>query len=143
MTLYVDASALLRLVLREPGPIVDLQQADTLVSSELLGVESLRTIDRLRVTGALTLDEASVRAASINEWLDAVNLVRLRPAVIARASLPLPWALGTLDALHLATALLWRERRDEPVRVATHDAAFGRAARAYGFQVSGVDPDAL
>lgn len=143
MTLYVDASALLRLVLREPGPVADLRQADTLISSELLGVESLRTIDRLRLTGALTLEEASVRAASVNAWLDAVNLVRLRPTVIARASLPLPLPLGTLDALHLATALLWRERRDEPVSIATHDAAFARAARAYGFQVAGVDPDAV
>lgn len=138
MTTYVDASALLRLILREPGPPVELAHAEALVSSELLGVECLRTIDRLRLAGALTMQEASVRTAAIAEWLDAVDLVRLTPPVIARAGLPLPLALGTLDSLHLATALIWHERNEQDVTIATHDAALAQAARAFGFAVVGV-----
>jgi predicted nucleic acid-binding protein len=46
--------------------------------------------------------------------------------------------LGTLDAIHLATALAWRERADEDLTLATHDRALGAAARASGVPVVGV-----
>jgi prevent-host-death family protein len=47
-------------------------------------------------------------------------------------------ASGTLDAIHLATALLWRERSDADLLMATHDATLGLAARAVGFRVIGL-----
>ncbi len=138
MTGYVDTSALLRLVLREPGALDELRSYDRLVSSELTAVESCRTIDRLRVQGALTSDEAAARVQVVNEWLEGIDLVLLRPSVLNRASEPLPMPLGTLDALHLATALIWRDRMRSPLAVATHDHALGLAARAFGFRVLGV-----
>ena len=138
MTAYVDTSALLRLVLREPGAIEDLRSYDALVSSELIAVESARTIDRLRLQGALTLDEASVRRKAVSEWLEAIDLVLVRPPVLSRASEPLPAPIGTLDAIHLATALIWRERLGELPTLATHDSALGQAARSFGFDVRGV-----
>ena len=54
MTAYIDTSALLRIVLREAGALDDLRSYDGLVSSELIVVESMRTIDRLRWQGSLT-----------------------------------------------------------------------------------------
>ncbi len=138
MTTYVDTSALLRLVLREPGALDDLRSADTLVSSELIMVESARTIDRLRLQGALTPDEAAGRLRIAHEWLEAIDLVRVRLPVLGRASEPLPLPLGTLDALHLATALVWRDRIGPIDALATHDAALGAAARAFGFTVRGI-----
>ena len=51
---------------------------------------------------------------------------------------PLPVALGTLDGIRLATALLWRERAGADLVMATHDAALGLAARAVGFRVIGL-----
>jgi predicted nucleic acid-binding protein len=51
---YLDTSALLRLVLREPGALEVVRSSEALISSELLAVESLRTIDRLRLQGTLT-----------------------------------------------------------------------------------------
>jgi predicted nucleic acid-binding protein len=134
VTAYVDTSALLRLVLREPDA---LRSYDALVSSELIAVESPRTIDRLRVEGALTMDEAAVRQRAVADWIEA-NLVLLRPPVLRRASEPLPAALGTLDAIHLATALIWRERMGSLTTVATHDAALAAAARTFGFDVLGI-----
>jgi len=53
-------------------------------------------------------------------------------------SQPLPVALGTLDAIHLATALLWREQSAARLVMATHDAALGLAARSVGFRVVGL-----
>jgi hypothetical protein len=49
----------------------------------------------------------------------------------------MPMPIGTLDALHLATALIWRDRFGALPEVATHDAALGSAARAFGFAVRG------
>jgi predicted nucleic acid-binding protein len=138
VTAYVDTSALLRLVLREPGALDELRTYDALVSSELIAVESLRTIDRLRVQGGLSVEEAAVRARSVETWLDAVDLVLLRPPILRRAGEPLPTALGTLDAIHLATALVWRERIGVLPMLATHDAALGLAARSFGFDVIGL-----
>ena len=137
MIAYLDTSALLRIVLREGGALDDLRLYDGLVSSELIAVESSRTLDRLRNQGALTMDEAADRIAVVNEWLEAVDLVLLRPPVLSRASEPMPVAVGTLDAIHLATALIWRDRVGSLPQMVTHDAALGAAARAFGFDVRG------
>jgi predicted nucleic acid-binding protein len=135
---YIDTSALLRIVLRETGALEDLRSYDGLVSSELIAVESARTIDRLRLQGSLTTDEAATRFRAVNDWLEAIDLVLLRPPVLSRASEPMPMPLGTLDALHLATALIWRDRMGPLPTMATHDAALGVAAQAFGFDVRGI-----
>lgn len=138
MTAYVDTSALLRLVLREPGALNELRSCEALVASELVAVESVRTIDRLRLQGSLTVEEAADRQRAVSDWLEAIDLVLLRPPVLSRASEPLPTPLGTLDAIHLATALIWRERTGDVLTMATHDAALGLAAKSFGFDVRGV-----
>jgi len=134
---YLDTSALLRIVLREAGALDDLRTYDGLVSSELIAVESARTLDRLRSQGALTMDEAAHRIGVVNEWLEAVDLVLLRPPVLSRASEPMPLPVGTLDAIHLATALIWRDRVGALPQLLTHATALGAAARAFGFDVRG------
>jgi hypothetical protein len=50
----------------------------------------------------------------------------------------MPTELETLDALHLATAVLWRDMSTADLVMATHDAALGLAARAHGFSVVGI-----
>jgi len=45
--------------------------------------------------------------------------------------------IGSLDAIHLASALLVRPELDQ-LSFATHDRELGLAARSVGFQVSGV-----
>ena len=137
MIAYIDTSALLRLVLREPGALDELRSGDRLVSSELIVVESLRTIDRLRLQGALSADEAASRRQHTTEWLEAVDLVLLQQPILARASEPFPTPLGTLDALHLATALVWRDRMRESLTLATHDKDLALAARSFGIDVLG------
>jgi predicted nucleic acid-binding protein len=135
---YLDTSALLRLVLREPGALEELRSCETLVSSELIAVESLRTIDRLRVRGALSTEEAASRRETATEWLEAVDLVMLQRPILARASEPFPTPLGTLDALHLSTALVWQDRMGQGLVMATHDGQLALAARSFGLEVCGV-----
>lgn len=124
-------------MLREPGALDELHSYEALVSSELIAVESLRTIDRLRLQGALTQEEAAERLRVVADWLEAIDLVLLRPPVLNRASEPLPMPLGTLDAIHLATALVWRGQMTALPVIATRDTALGLAARTFGFDVVG------
>ena len=138
MTAYIDTSALLRIVLREAGALDELRSYDGLVSSELIVVESMRTIDRLRLQGSLTAEEAARRLRIVNDWLEAIDLVLIRPPVLSRASEPMPMPLGTLDAMHLATALIWRDRVGPLPAIATHDSLLGTAALAFGFDVLGI-----
>lgn len=138
MIAYLDTCALLRLALGEPGALEQLRSADALVSSELLAVESLRTIDRLRLQGALSLEEAADHRVMVAEWLEAVDLVMLQRPILARTSEPFPTTLGTLDALHLATVLVWRDRMRQELLVATHDRELALAARSFGLEVVGV-----
>lgn len=137
MIAYLDTSALLRLVLREPGALQELLSCEALVSSELIAVESLRTIDRLRLQGVLSAEEAASRRATLSEWLEAVDLVLLQRPVLSRASEPFPTPLGTLDALHLATALVWRDRTHQALVMATHHRDLALAARSFGLEARG------
>ena len=138
MIAYLDTSALLRLVLREPGALGELRSCEALVASELIAIESLRTIDRLRLQGALSMEDAASRRETAMEWLEAVDLVVLQPPILARASEPFPVPLGTLDALHLSTALVWQDRMRQRLVMATHDRDLALAARSFGFDVRGV-----
>jgi predicted nucleic acid-binding protein len=137
VNVYVDTSVMLRIVLREGGALSTLRDFDQFVSSELTVTEGARAIDRLRLQGALTTEEAFARAAAIGQWLESVDLVLLRTPILERAAHPLPTPLGTLDAIHLATALTWRDRTASPLVMATHDGALAIAAGAFGFEVIG------
>ena len=53
---------------------------------------------------------------------------------MARAAEPFPTLVRTLDAIHLASALLAREQIPD-LRFATHDDELGLAARAVGFDL--------
>ena len=77
-------------------------------------------------------------SAALDEWLEAVDLVLVRTPVLTRASDPMPMSPWTLDALHLATALTWRDRMGPLPMMVTHDTALGLAAQAFGFDVRGI-----
>ena len=108
------------------------------VTSGLAEVECLRTMDRLRLIGALTAEESASGREAIYRVMEALEVVELSSAVMRRAAQPMPTPLGTLDAIHLATADLWREGRGKDPIVATHDRALALAARASGFRVLGI-----
>jgi hypothetical protein len=101
-------------------------------------VECPRTIDRLRLQGSLTTEEAADRFSVVKDWLEAVDLVLLQRPILSRALEPFPTPLGTLDALHLATALVWRDRMKQDPLMMTHDRGLALAARAFGMDVLGV-----
>jgi predicted nucleic acid-binding protein len=137
LNVYVDSSVLLRIVLGEPDRLRIWRTITNAVSSELIRLECLRTIDRARIKLGLEDSRIAKYRADILEAVDAFSLVALDSIVLERASEPFPTALGSLDAIHLASALLIRDNL-EGLAFATHDDALGTAARATGFQVHGV-----
>jgi len=94
-------------------------------------------MDRLRLAGSLTTEESALRREAIYRVLEGLDLVELTGAVLHRAAQPMAASLGSLDAIHLATAELWRETRGQEIVFATHDRVLGLGARASGFKVVG------
>lgn len=138
MTVYLDTSTVLRVVLGQPNPLPIWGKWDGACASELLGVEARRALDRLRLEGALDDDQIGAFQATLSRIERAVDAIRLTRLVLGRAALPMATPVKTLDALHLASALLWRERRTTDLVFATHDPQQARAARALGFECVGM-----
>ena len=133
----MDSSVLLRVVLGQAGSLREWRSIDRAVASELVEVESLRTLDRLRLAERLPDEQIASRREAVYRLLESVEIVEPNRSVLQRASQPLPTSLGTLDAIHLATALLWREKTGTDLAMATHDDALATAARASGLRVLG------
>ena len=108
------------------------------VASALVEVECLRTLDRVRLAERPNDADVAARREAVYRLIEAVEIIELTGPVLSRASQPLPTALGTLDALHLVTALLWREQTAADLVMATHDEALATAAKASGLRVIGV-----
>jgi len=137
VTAYTDASILLRVVLRQPDALPEWRQIDHGVASALVMTECLRTLDRLRLRAGLSDAEVATRRATLLALIDSLDVVEIDSVVLDRAAQPMPTELGTLDAIHLATALLWRDRMGTTLTMATHDEALALAARAHGLFVVG------
>jgi predicted nucleic acid-binding protein len=137
MIAYVDSSVLLRVVLGQANALPEWKKINRGVSSVLIGTESLRTIDRLRLRAGLSDVEIALRRSIIFNLIDSLELVEIDSMVLDRAAQPMPTELGTLDAIHLASALLWRDEFGVDPVMATHDAALGLAAQAHGLVVLG------
>jgi uncharacterized protein len=138
MIAYVDASVLLRVVLRQPNTLPEWRQIERGVSSALVTTESLRTLDRLRLWSQLSDSELALRRQTLLALIDSLELIEIDATVLDRAAQPMPTELGTLDAIHLASALLWRESTGEELTMTTHDRALGLGAQAHGLRVLGI-----
>ncbi|MFQ5705282.1 MAG: PIN domain-containing protein [Gemmatimonadales bacterium] len=139
MIAYLDSSVVLRVILRQPNRLAQWGSVETAVASALLEVECLRTLDRLRLVSDVSDRDLALRRETVYRLTEAMHLVEPSSVVLERAALPLPTPLGMLDAIHLATALVWREIRGQEIVMATHNAALGTAARACGLHVVGLE----
>ena len=103
-----------------------------------MGVEARRALDRLRLSRALDDDGLADAHEAIAATERAIGSIRLTSAVLRRASQPMPTVVKTLDAIHLASALLFEERHEVGLVFGTHDRSQATAARALGFDVVGI-----
>lgn len=137
MNLYIDSSVVLRIVLGEDGSLAQWSRIRRAYSSELVRLECLRTIDRARLRRAIPDSEIATRRAAVLEVLTGFEIVPIDEDILRRASDAFPTSLGSLDAIHLASAL--RVNGAVPdLALATHDVELATAARSLGLQVFGV-----
>ncbi|MBX7059891.1 MAG: type II toxin-antitoxin system VapC family toxin [Leptospirales bacterium] len=120
---YLDTSVVLAALLAEDRrPPVELW-SEELISSRLLEYElwnrlHARKLERSHGDAALAI-------------LSSVALLELSPTVLSRAINPFPFAVRTLDALHLASMLFLMAHNQE-VQLACYDERLSRCAQAMG-----------
>jgi predicted nucleic acid-binding protein len=135
MKVYVDSSVVLRRLLREPGAFERWSDWEWVVSSELLLVEAHRSINRLRLTRSIVDEEVAQVMAVFRSLTRAFEMIPIRAPVLERAASAFPTVVGTLDAIHIASALLWVQENEAPLVFLTHDEQQARAAMACGLDV--------
>jgi len=117
--LYLDSSALVKLVVAEPETdalLAFLARWPDRVSSAIARAEVLRAVKRVRATAAVRRRAARVLAR--------VALIRIDEPLLVAAVRVRPPELRTLDAIHLATA----QSLDDLGGVVTYDMRLARAA---------------
>jgi uncharacterized protein len=124
-SLYVDTSALARVLQRQPdSPIIKQEMgrfADR-VSSRMLGIELRR----------VALRDGLVDRA--DELLDGIAFIPLKESLLAAAEAIQPAGVATLDAIHLATAVQLAGDREIDAML-TYDLRLAEGARHHGIAV--------
>ena len=138
MKVYLDTSVVLSRLLNQPDSLASWGSWEMAFTSVLSRVEFLRTVDRLRLDGEIDDEERVLLHQGGEVVWEASYRVGISDSVLERASQPFPTVVGTLDALHLATALTVAQNRLPELLFLTHDKQLSRAALAVGFEVEGV-----
>jgi predicted nucleic acid-binding protein len=109
MICYVDSSVVLRHLLLQDSALEGTAQIDTVGSSELLIIECHRVLDRYRLENQITDAQLAEAKQNLRAIVGGLYIVELTEPVKTRAAGAFPTVVGTLDALHLASLLLWKE----------------------------------
>jgi predicted nucleic acid-binding protein len=123
---YLDSSAIVKLVIREPESAAlrrYLRRRRPLVSSALARTEVPRAV--------LALGQAAGRRA--DDVLARVELMRVNDQVLTAAGALLPVDVRSLDAIHLASA---QQLGSDLGRIVTYDDRMSAAGRSLGFTVA-------
>ena len=142
MIVYAESSAILAWLLGEPSQTLalrELEAAESVVTSSLTAVECSRGLVRARALGRVSVaDElAALRLLDVAESSWDVHDLSERVMARARAAFPSE-PIRTLDALHLATALIFREALGD-VWMLSFDARIRDNAHALGIPVTPAD----
>jgi predicted nucleic acid-binding protein len=123
---YLDASALVKRYVQEPGS----EEVSQLIArARVVGTSA---ITRVEVTAALA---RAALTAFQGEWESLVR-VELTEVLLGRAA-QVAWERGLrgYDAVHLASALFWQEILGESVTLGTYDRELWEAAGHAGLGV--------
>lgn len=136
MVAYLDSSVLLRYILLGDSGLKQVFESDMVISSELLEIECRRVLHRYRLQGNLDDDGFVEALKRLDKVLEGVSIILLSQKVKKRSTETFPVVIKTLDALHLASAIIFQAARpDEILQIFSYDIGMNRCARAIGFQV--------
>ncbi len=138
MTLYAESSAVLSWLLGQRlGDAVrqSFQRAEGVFTSDVTLVEADRTLHRLATTGELDPGDAAAVRARLENVAATWVVHRITPRVVDRSRGAFPREpIRSLDAIHLATALVIRDVRPD-LQVLSLDGRLRENAAALGLEV--------
>ena len=134
MVAYLDSSVVLRYILQGDSAIRHALECETVLSSELLEIECKRVLQRCRLTGGLSDLTYLIAIKRLDALLAGVGLVSFSTPIKRRAMDAFPVVIKTLDALHLATAIVLSQRESaDSILIFSYDEAMNRCAAVLGF----------
>lgn len=137
MIVYLDTSVILRRLFGQPKSMTKWGEWEAAYTSEVGRVEAFRTIDRERLQSHLQDAEVASAVHRLEEILCRLGEITIGRTVLRRAAQSYPTIVTTLDAIHLASALIWQERFQRELTFLTHDVQLGTAAQAMGMKTDG------
>lgn len=132
--IYIDSSWLMRVLLRQ-GEVVAPPSGSKLYSSSLLYIECRRTLDRHLQRGLISNLHYVNEGRALKKFIEGIELINLSQPILQRAAESFAMPIATLDALHLASAMLLRDALEQTVHFATFDKELALVAMAHGFEV--------
>lgn len=133
---YLDSSVAMRFLFQQPDGFI-FPEEGIFVSSTLLRVECFRALDRIYQLRQRTAQQVLSARTSFHVLIETMKMIDLNKITLERACQSFGFPIKTLDAIHLSTALLYKEEFETPLVMLTHDVQLGRAARAMNFEVQG------
>lgn len=133
MIVYLDSALVIRQLIGTKHPWDGWGNWKAAYASALMRTECYRTANQMRLDGKL--DDA--QRARLGTWIErvceSVTLVPITDGVLRRAADAFPTAVGTAQAIHLATLLELQSAHGVTCLLATADAELLRAAESMGF----------
>jgi predicted nucleic acid-binding protein len=139
MIVYLDTSALVKHYVQESGS----EEVERVIGeARLVGTAAITRVEMAAALAKavrmhlLSRDEAAEALSAFEaEWESLVRL-QLHELLLARAA-SLAWERGLrgYDAVHMASALFWRDMVGEPVVLATYDRELWEEAVRSGLKV--------
>ena len=136
MKAYLDTSVILRILLGESNPVASWGKWTAAYSSRIWLIEARRTIDRLRLTGRIDDGQVAQLQHDINLVNNTIYISPVSDSILQRAGEAFPTVLGTLDAIHLASAAAIHKSTGIDI-ILTHDKQLATAACSLGFTTEG------
>lgn len=133
MTVYLDSTIVIRQLLGSKNPWHGWGEWTEAYASTLMRTECYRTANLLRLSGKIDDDQRARLGSWIERVCDSVTMVPVTDGVLRRAADALPTAIGTVQAIHLATMLELQSAHGVNCLMATADDDLLRAAESMGF----------
>lgn len=137
MNCYIDTSVVLASLLGQKSDFDSWNKIEYAFSSRLLLVECHRVLDRYRLSGEIGDKDLAEIKLNLRAFIRGVTLISISEAILERAAEPFSTVVGTLDAIHLSTALLWIDQnkkrgKEGQFLFLTYDEQLKIAAQASG-----------
>ena len=123
--------------LSEPAALPLSRLYDSAYASRIVDLEIARVINRYRLQGQYDDQAVATLFSEAKKLMRSIARKGITEQVLVTAARSMSITLGSLDAIHLATAIELGRDLDEPITVLTHDLRLAQASRAHGLDVIG------